>query len=75
MISKKEHLFVVRVSPPPSPVTKFIVPDWVVYIVDSVIGLSYRPASLCLRQPYAGVNYIPAVRDYELATDLSSLPL
>jgi hypothetical protein len=27
-------------------VTKFIVPDWAVYVVDSGIGLSYRPARL-----------------------------
>ncbi len=36
------------------------------------IGLSFRPASLCImsrggpvRLPYAGVNFIPPVRDYE----------
>ncbi len=30
----------------PAPVAKFVVPEWE-YIVDSGIGLSYRPASLC----------------------------
>jgi len=40
-------------------------------IVNSGIGLSYRPASLCSladrcdTQPYAGVYFIPPVRDYE----------
>jgi hypothetical protein len=35
-------------------------------IIDSDIGLSYRPSSLCsLVDWYGGVNLIPAVRDYE----------
>jgi hypothetical protein len=35
-------------------------------IVDSGIGLSYRPSSLCsLVDWYGGVNFIPAVRDYD----------
>ncbi len=40
--------------------------------VDSGIGLSYWPASLCkltdrsVRQPYVIVKFIPPVRDYEL---------
>jgi hypothetical protein len=42
-------------------VAKFLVPDWWV-IVDSGIGLSYRPARLHRRkpvqQPYARVDYI-----------------
>ncbi len=53
------------------PVAKFIVPDREDK-VDSGIGLSHRPASICrlpglyiVQQPYAGVNFIPPVRDYE----------
>ncbi len=42
---------------------------WLGDIVDFGIGLSYRPVSLLpggpVRQPYAGVNFIPPVRDYE----------
>ncbi len=41
--------------------------------VDNGIGLSYRPANICSRtadgpvdNPYAIVNFIPPVRDYEL---------
>ncbi len=57
-------------------VAKFIVSDWG-NKVDSGIGLSYRPATLhrlagrydnpmpALQQSYAGVNYIPPVRDYK----------
>ena len=47
---------------PAGPVAEFIVPDWGDK-VNSGIGLSYRPARLHrqrpVRQPYAGVDYIP----------------
>jgi hypothetical protein len=48
---------------------KFIVTEWG-DTVDSGIGFSYRPASPMLpggpvQQPYAGVNFILPVRDYE----------
>ncbi len=51
-------------------VAEFMVPDWGDK-VDYGIGFSYRtampmqPGGL-VRQPYAGVNFIPPVRDYEL---------
>ncbi len=46
-------------------VAKFIVPDWGDK-VNSGIGLSYRTARP-VRQPCAGVNYIPPVKDYEFS--------
>ncbi len=51
------------------PVAEFIDP-WLGDKVDSGIGLSYRPASICSlagRQPYARVDFIPPSqgRDYE----------
>ncbi len=48
------------------PVAKFLVPDW----GDKVkLWMSYRQSGYMgwrgVRQPYAGVNYIPPVRDFE----------
>ncbi len=49
-----------------NPVAKLLVPDWGDK-VNSDIGLSYRLHWLEGRynKPYAGVDYIPPVRDYE----------
>ncbi len=60
-------------------VAEFMVPDWGDK-VDYGIGFSYRTAMPMqpggpVRQPYAGVNFIPPVRDYEFGytgQDLSS---
>jgi len=56
------------------PVAKFLVSDWGA-IVDSVIGLSYRPASLCSlagrydNPIYAGVDLSLQSGTMNLATD------
>jgi hypothetical protein len=52
-----------------TPIAKFIVPDWEDK-VDSDIGLSYRPASICslpdrYDNPMPESTFSPSTRDYE----------
>jgi hypothetical protein len=51
-----------------SSVAKFIVPDWR-DIVDSGMGC-HTDLPTNVRQPNAGVNFIPPVRDYEFCFSL-----
>ncbi len=66
-----------------SPAAKFVVPEWG-KIVDSGIGVSCRPGcrtglpAICTvtwREPFAGINFIPTVRDYDLDTEFILLAL
>ena len=56
-----------------SPVAKFLVPDWGIYVVDNGIGLSYWPTRLHwlpgqYTKPYARVDYILQSGTENLAT-------
>ncbi len=56
-------------------IAKFIV-TWMGDIVDSGLGLSYRPASVdwrAVQQHCAGVTFIPPVRNYEFGYKQQSL--
>jgi hypothetical protein len=76
--SEKENIFKSHIHIAAGfPEAKFLVPDWG-YIVDSGIGLSYRSASLyiawvALRQPNAGVDYIPQSGTKNSASDIWSV--